>query len=122
MTFVVPAFNEESIIVSSLRSMLALEYVNFEIIVVNDGSTDGTLFALDGAFELEPYEGIYRPGMHTQDVKEIYRSSLYPALRVIDKVNGGKGDALNAAINLASFPLIFSADADSYYHPATFNG
>ena len=57
--------------------------------------------------------------MHTQDVKEIYRSSLYPALRVIDKVNGGKGDALNAALNLASFPLVFTADADSYYHPAT---
>ena len=119
VTFVVPAFNEESLIVSSLRSMLALEYVNFEIIVVNDGSTDGTLFALDAAFELEPYEGIYRPTLSTQDVKEIYQSSLFPQLRVIDKVNGGKGDALNAAINLARFPLIFSADADSYYHPAT---
>jgi cellulose synthase/poly-beta-1,6-N-acetylglucosamine synthase-like glycosyltransferase len=119
VTFVVPAFNEESLIVSSLRSMLALEYVNFEIIVVNDGSTDGTLFALDGAFELEPYEGIYRPGLLTQDIKEIYQSALYPQLRVIDKVNGGKGDALNAAINLSRFPLIFSADADSYYHPAT---
>ena len=119
VTFVVPAFNEESIIVSSLRSMLALEYVNFEIVVVNDGSTDGTLFALDAAFELEPYEGIYRTGLVTQDVKEIYQSSLYPQLRVIDKINGGKGDALNAALNLARFPLVFTADADSYYHPAT---
>ncbi len=119
VTFVVPAFNEASIVVSSLRSMLALEYVNFEIIVVNDGSTDDTLAALDAAFELEPYEGIYRPGLVTQDVKEIYQSILHPELRVIDKVNGGKGDALNAAINLARFPLIFSADADSYYHPAT---
>ncbi len=119
VTLVVPAFNEESVIVDSLRSMLALEYVNFEIIVVNDGSTDGTLFALDAAFELEPYEGIYRPRLATQDVKEIYQSSLHPELRVIDKVNGGKGDALNAAINLARFPLLFSADADSYYHPAT---
>ncbi len=119
VTFVVPAFNEESIIVSSLRSMLALEYVNFEIVVVNDGSTDGTLFALDAAFELEPYEGIYRTGLVTQDVKEIYQSSLYPQLRVVDKINGGKGDALNAALNLARFPLVFTADADSYYHPAT---
>jgi cellulose synthase/poly-beta-1,6-N-acetylglucosamine synthase-like glycosyltransferase len=119
VTFVVPAFNEESIIVSSLRSMLALEYVNFEIIVVNDGSTDDTLLLLDDAFRLEPYEGIYRPGMRTQDVKEIYQSTLHPQLRVIDKVNGGKGDALNAALNLARFPLVFSADADSFYHPAT---
>jgi cellulose synthase/poly-beta-1,6-N-acetylglucosamine synthase-like glycosyltransferase len=119
VTFVVPAFNEELIIVDSLRSILALEYVNFEVIVVNDGSTDGTLLALDDAFELEPYEGIYRPGLATQDVKEIYQSSLHPELRVIDKVNGGKGDALNAASNLARFPLFFCADADSYYHPAT---
>ena len=54
VTFVVPAFNEESLIVSSLRSMLALEYVNFEIIVVNDGSTDGTLFASIGALNSNP--------------------------------------------------------------------
>jgi cellulose synthase/poly-beta-1,6-N-acetylglucosamine synthase-like glycosyltransferase len=119
VTFVVPAFNEESIVIASLRSMLALEYVNFEIIVVNDGSTDGTLQALADAFALEPYEGIYRPGLVTQDVKEVYQSSLYPELRVIDKINGGKGDALNAAINLARFPLIFSADADSHYHRQT---
>jgi cellulose synthase/poly-beta-1,6-N-acetylglucosamine synthase-like glycosyltransferase len=119
VTFVVPAFNEEAAIIASLRSMLAMDYVNFEIIVVNDGSTDGTLRALSDAFELEPYEGIYRAELATQDIKEIYQSVLHPELRVIDKVNGGKGDALNAAINLARFPLIFSADADSYYHPQT---
>jgi cellulose synthase/poly-beta-1,6-N-acetylglucosamine synthase-like glycosyltransferase len=119
VTFVVPAFNEASIIIDSLRSMLALEYVNFEIIVVNDGSTDDTLLVLDDAFELEPYEGIYRTGLATQSIKEIYQSRLHPELRVIDKVNGGKGDALNAAVNLAKFPLIFSADADSYYHRQT---
>ncbi|MGD0967376.1 MAG: glycosyltransferase [Candidatus Aquilonibacter sp.] len=116
VTLVVPAFNEERCIIGSLRSMLALAYANFEIIVVNDGSTDASLQALDDAFELEPYGGVYRPTLDTQEVREIYQSAIYPELRVIDKANGGKGDALNAGINLARYPLIFSVDADSSYH------
>ena len=117
VTFVVAAFNEEASIVSSLRSILAIEYANFEVIVVNDGSRDRTLWALDDAFELEPFEGIYRALLQSENIKEIYQSVLHPELRVIDKANGGKGDALNAAINLARYPLIFCGDADSYYHP-----
>jgi cellulose synthase/poly-beta-1,6-N-acetylglucosamine synthase-like glycosyltransferase len=119
VSIVVPAFNEESILVQSLRSLLALDYVNFEIIVVNDGSTDETLEKLEEAFKLEPYEGVYRSEIPTQDVRAIYQSAEYTELRIIDKANGGKGDALNAGINLARFPLIFSADADSYYQRQT---
>ncbi len=119
VSMLVPAFNENEIIVHSLHSMLALDYVNFEIIVVNDGSTDETMQTLVDEFKLDPYEGIYRVEIPTAEVVEVYQSSEYPDLRVIDKKNGGKGDALNAAINLARFPLIFSADADSYYHRQT---
>jgi cellulose synthase/poly-beta-1,6-N-acetylglucosamine synthase-like glycosyltransferase len=96
-----------------------LDYGNFEVIVINDGSTDDTLDLLDRVFELEPYEGIYRVEVPTQEIIEVYQSARFPALRVIDKHNGGKGDALNAGLNLARFPLTFTADADSYYHPQT---
>ncbi len=119
VTMLVPAFNEREIIVTSVRSMLALEYVNFEIVVINDGSTDDTLERLNEAFELEPYEGIYRVELPTEEVREVYQSRLHPELRVIDKANGGKGDALNAGINLSRYPLLFTADADSYYHRQT---
>ena len=119
VSMLVPAFNENEIIVNSLHSMLALDYVNFEIVVVNDGSTDETMQTLVDEFKLDPYEGIYRVEIPTAEVVEVYQSSEYPNLRVIDKKNGGKGDALNAAINLARFPLIFSADADSFYHRQT---
>lgn len=119
VSILVPAFNESNIIVESLESILALDYVNFEVVVINDGSTDDTLEKLVDAFKLEPYEGIYRVEIPTAEVIEVYQSTLYPDLRVIDKRNGGKGDALNAGINLARFPLIFSSDADSYYHRQT---
>ncbi|MGC8486066.1 MAG: glycosyltransferase [Candidatus Baltobacteraceae bacterium] len=119
VTMLVPAFNEREIIVTSVRSMLALEYVNFEIVVINDGSTDDTLERLHEAFDLEPYEGIYRVELPTEEVREVYQSRLHPELRVIDKANGGKGDALNAGINLSRYPLLFTADADSYYHRQT---
>jgi len=119
VTMLVPAYNEREIIVTSVRSMLALEYVNFEIVVINDGSTDDTLERLHEAFDLEPYEGIYRIELPTQEVREVYQSRLFPELRVVDKVNGGKGDALNAGINLSRYPLLFTADADSYYHRQT---
>ncbi|MDE2481690.1 MAG: glycosyltransferase family 2 protein [bacterium] len=119
VSMLVPAFNEREIIVKSLESMLSLDYANFEVIVINDGSSDDTLELLDEAFELEPYQGIYRVEIPTAEVIEIYQSAIYPELKVIDKKNGGKGDALNAGINLARFPLLFSADADSYYHRQT---
>lgn len=119
VTLLVPAFNEREIIVRSVESMLALDYGNFEVLVINDGSSDDTLDLLDEAFELEPYEGVYRVELATSEIVQVYQSAKYPALRVIDKKNGGKGDALNAGLNLARFPLVFSADADSYYHPQT---
>lgn len=119
VSLLVPAYNEQAFIVDSVRSLLSLDYVNFEIIVINDGSDDDTLEKLHEAFALEPYAGVYRSELATQEVNAVYQSTLHADLRIIDKVNGGKGDALNTGINLARFPMLFSADADSYYHRQT---
>jgi cellulose synthase/poly-beta-1,6-N-acetylglucosamine synthase-like glycosyltransferase len=119
VSMIVPAHNEEEVIVKTVRSLLAMEYPTFEIIVVNDGSEDRTLEKLGEEFSLEPYPEAYRVSIPTEEVREIYRSAQYPELIVIDKVNGGKADALNAGLNIARYPLVLSGDADSYYHPAT---
>ena len=84
VTILVPAYNEEKTIGASVRSMLQLEYAEFEVVVVNDGSRDGTLLALQQEFSLAPYPEAYRRSIETKPVRGIYRSAQFPNLRVID--------------------------------------
>ena len=113
VSLLVPAYNEEATIASSVKSLLQLDYPEFEVVVVNDGSKDGTLEALQQAFDLEPFpEALWRR-LRTQEVRTIFQSRAHPNLRVVDKENGGKADALNAGINASRYPLFCAIDADS---------
>jgi cellulose synthase/poly-beta-1,6-N-acetylglucosamine synthase-like glycosyltransferase len=113
ITIVVPAYDEERTIAASIRSMLQLEYGSFEIVVVNDGSRDGTLEVLRREFELVPFPEATRVSIPTRKIRGVYRSRRHARLRVVDKENGGKADALNAGINAARSPLFCAVDADS---------
>ncbi len=113
ISILAPAYNEERSIVDSVRALLALHYQNLEIIVVNDGSSDGTLAALAGAFHLVAIYPIYRRRVEHAAVIGLYRSASYPSLIVADKKNGGKADALNAGLNLANGDLVCAIDADT---------
>jgi cellulose synthase/poly-beta-1,6-N-acetylglucosamine synthase-like glycosyltransferase len=119
VSILVPAYNEEATIATSVRSMLQLDYPEFEVIVVNDGSRDGTMEALRAAFALVPFPEAYRRRLEVKPVRGIYRSTRFPNLRVIDKENGGKADALNAGINASRFPLFCGVDADSILERAS---
>ena len=113
ISILVPARNEEQGIVDTVRSLLQLNYGEFEILVVNDGSEDGTLERLVRAFDLRTTDRIYRRRLPTGRVRGIYASLEVPNLTVVDKEHGGKSDALNAGINLSRYPLFCSVDADS---------
>ncbi|HEY5900837.1 MAG TPA: glycosyltransferase [Burkholderiales bacterium] len=113
VSILVPAYNEESTIAASVRSMLQLEYPEFEIVVINDGSKDATMQVLEREFRLIPFPEAYWQRIETRPIRRIYRSAEQPNLRVIDKDNGGKADALNAGINAARYPLFCGVDADS---------
>ncbi|MDP9127982.1 MAG: glycosyltransferase family 2 protein [Pseudomonadota bacterium] len=114
ISLVVPAHNEEAGIVQSIRSMLALEYPDFEIVVVNDGSKDATLERMIEAFQLKPVTRACEFSVPHAPIRQIYRSGFYPRLVVIDKDNGGgKADAANAGINFTRNPLFCVVDADS---------
>nr|WP_272889414.1 glycosyltransferase [Stutzerimonas stutzeri] len=113
VSVLMPAFNEEATIRTSVRSMLQLQYPEFEVVVINDGSKDNTLAVLIDEFELVPHPEPLRQAVAHQPVATIYRSRRYGNLRVIDKANGGKADALNAGINAARHGLFCGVDADS---------
>lgn len=113
ITLVAPAYNEEPTCVESVRSLLTLDYPEYEILVVNDGSKDGTVKRLAEAFNLQPAARIPTAALPSADIRQVYRSRRHPNLWVVDKENGGKADALNAGINYCRTPLFCAMDADS---------
>ena len=91
LTIIIPAYNEEAVIQQSVRSLLELDYPAYEILVVDDGSTDATYAR---AAELEGrYGGV--------------------TVRVISKANAGKAAALNTGIALAHHKFVLCMDGDS---------
>jgi len=117
ISLLAPAFNEEATISESIRSLLALQYPNFEVIVINDGSKDRTLEVLIEAFELRPIVRAFESAVPHKLVRGLYGSPRYPRLLVVDKLNGGKADALNAGMSVCRTPLFCAIDADSILEP-----
>jgi len=117
VSIIVPAYNEAAVISSSVRSLLNLHYPEFEIIVVNDGSSDDTIEVLKKDFKLRAYSKPVRLQIPHEAIRNIYISEDYANLIVVDKENGGKADAINSGINVSSFPLFCSIDADSMLEP-----
>lgn len=122
ITLLVPAYNEEVTIVESLRSLLRLQYPRFEIVIVNDGSKDQTVQVLKDAFGFVRADIDYHPKLPSARVRGLYEAPMpegTQALRLvlIDKENGGKADALNAAINASKGDFVCSMDADSLLVP-----
>lgn len=113
VSVIAPAFNEELSIVDSVRALLALEYPEHEVIVVNDGSTDQTLQTLLNEYDLQPVEREQLAVLQRTKILGVYASPRYPNLLVVDKENGRKADAANAGIGFARMPLVCVIDADS---------
>lgn len=115
ISIIAPAFNEGVTIISNVRSLLTLNYPRFEVIIVNDGSTDDTLTKLINEFQLQEVDFAYHERIKSQPVKRLFKSSnsAYDKLVVIDKVNGkSKADASNAGINAAAYDYFLCTDVD----------
>jgi cellulose synthase/poly-beta-1,6-N-acetylglucosamine synthase-like glycosyltransferase len=91
VSILVPAFNEGPVIESAIASLLELDWPSFEIIVIDDGSTDDTY---ERAVALEGRHGAV-------------------TVRVLRKANAGKASALNTGLSVASSPFVLCMDADS---------
>jgi cellulose synthase/poly-beta-1,6-N-acetylglucosamine synthase-like glycosyltransferase len=119
VSVLVPAYNEEVGITDAVQAMLALRYPDFEVVVIDDGSTDGTFERLRGAFDLAEI-----PRSVPDDIATRGRvlSVHTPAggrtpLVVVRKENSGRSDALNVGINAARNALVCMVDADSLLDP-----
>jgi cellulose synthase/poly-beta-1,6-N-acetylglucosamine synthase-like glycosyltransferase len=112
-TVIIPAYNEELVIVNTVLAALALRYPEHEVIVVNDGSKDRTLAVLVERFGLLPSPRVPRNGIPTEAVAAVYESPDHPNLVVVDKANGKRPDAINAGSNYSRCPLLCVIDADS---------
>lgn len=112
IAIVLPAYNEGPVVASSVRSLLSVEYPDFEVVAVNDGSTDDTLDRLRNAFDLERVDADYPVDIPCEPIRAVYRASDAD-LVVIDKENGGKADALNAGVFFTDQPLFCAVDADT---------
>ncbi|HSA34362.1 MAG TPA: glycosyltransferase [bacterium] len=112
ISIVVPAYNEEVSIVDSVESILLLNYPEFEVVVVNDGSTDETFDRLRGHFSLVEITLDADWLKERNEIRSIWTSRTHKVM-VVNKVNGGKASALNTGINVARYPLVCNIDADS---------
>lgn len=119
VSVIAPAYNEHKTIVENVRALLSLYYNNFEVIVVNDGSTDESLALIIQAYDLERVNYFFDYRIPCKRIRGVYKSrnKSFKNLTVIDKVNGGKSDALNAGINVSRNKLIVSIDVDSIMEP-----
>ncbi len=119
ITVIAPAYNESLTIVENIKALLALYYPNFEIIVVNDGSKDNTLEKTINAFDLEKVPYVIDYKIPCNEIVAIYKSQkkAFNNLTIIDKLNGGKADALNAGINISKGEYFISIDVDSIIDP-----
>ena len=119
ITIIAPAYNEGLTIVENIRSLLSLQYVNYEVMVVNDGSKDDTLEKMIAAYDLVKIERDIDPEWKSKPIRGVYKSSQrsFSKLTVIDKENGGKSDALNTGIYLSENKYVGCIDVDCLLMP-----
>ncbi len=115
IAILVPCFDEEKSISRSIAFLRRIRYPGLQIIMINDGSRDQTLFHMIKELDLKPIHAKSQGNIQTAPLKQIYNSSC-GRFTVIDKENGGKADSLNAGINLADAELVTCVDADTLIH------
>lgn len=114
VSFILPAHNEEEWVADSLKSLINIDYPDFEIIIVNDGSTDRTLAILNDLLKLSPIDTIYTKHYKDGRVRGLLKSEKYPNITVVDKDGGNKkAGAVNAGLNVAKNNYICVIDADT---------
>lgn len=120
VSIIAPAYNESANVVNSVKTLMQLHYRNYEVIIVNDGSTDNTFQLLKDTFKLSKTNYFFEYKIPCERIKGVYKSrnKEFSRLTVVDKAPGGcKADASNAGINICKNDLVLIMDADSVIEP-----
>lgn len=114
VSIIVPAHNESVTIEATIRSLLALEYKLYEIVIVDDGSTDDTAKVIQEAFKMRRIIRPIQKRVSCTTEEAVFESQEQKVnITLIQKKNGGKSDALNMGINASRYPYFICIDADS---------
>lgn len=117
ISIVAPAYNEEKTVITNVNSLLSLDYPDYEVVIVNDGSKDKTLELLIENFDLVKVPYVYVEKIKTKPFRGLYKTKsnnpVFKRLTVVDKENGGtKADASNAGVNVVSNKYFVCTDVD----------
>jgi len=115
ISIIAPAYNESLNIIENVRSLLSSHYVNYDVIIVNDGSKDDSLEKLIEAYDLVEVNYLINKHLSTKPLRKGVFKSTNPAfekLLVVDKENGGKADALNCGLNISQSEYVACIDVD----------
>lgn len=114
VSVLIPMHNEKKTVLKTIRNVLKNDYPKINIILINDGSTDGTLYHLKENLSLKLDDSMPLSDLNSYEVTALYQSRRYKNIKVIDKFNKGfKADALNAGLNYSKDDLILTIDADT---------
>ncbi|MEK7447914.1 MAG: glycosyltransferase [Planctomycetota bacterium] len=118
VSVILPAHNEEDWILDALKSILNQSYPEFEVIIVNDGSTDKTFSLLDGFLKLKSVDLHYTDHFQSGKIHEVFKSETYSNVTVISKTGGfKKAGAVNAGLNFVRYQYVCVIDADTVLEP-----
>ena len=115
ISIIAPAYNESLNIVENVRSLLSNYYVNYDVIIVNDGSKDDSLEKLIKIYNLVKVDYLINEQIPTKPLRNGIYKSTNPALEkliIVDKENGGKADALNMGLNISTSEYVACIDVD----------
>jgi len=119
ISLIAPAYNESLTIIDNVKSLMSIEYNNYDVVIINDGSSDKTIDKLKSAFHLKKVPFYIPKPLKSNKIRDIYKSEnkAFKKLIVVDKENGGKADALNAGISVSNSELVACIDVDCIIQP-----
>lgn len=120
VSVIASAYNEHVTILDNVNSMLGIKYPSYDIIIVNDASTDNTMEILIDEFKLKPVPFANSHRVRSKKIINVYRSTEpeYDKIIVVDKEHAGaKCDGINAGINISTASYFINTDVDCIVDP-----